>query len=133
MTDTCANCGTGIGKLETPHLWREQVVCAPCYGRLAGAGTIAYSGPSTPLPQHLPLGGRQVQTVEQTGKFWKAQQLLSACVAILGVVLACAGIGSDSRHAGQGVHALGGIGVLMVLGGLVWFFIARVGAWWNHG
>lgn len=33
--DTCANCGHTIGKLETPHVWKEQVVCGECIKRLA--------------------------------------------------------------------------------------------------
>jgi hypothetical protein len=35
LPETCSNCGDRIGNLEIPHLWREQVVCAPCYGKLA--------------------------------------------------------------------------------------------------
>lgn len=31
----CTNCGTMIGRLETPHLWGEHIVCAACYQRLA--------------------------------------------------------------------------------------------------
>lgn len=32
--EKCANCGHVIGRLETPHIWQEQVVCAPCHRRL---------------------------------------------------------------------------------------------------
>jgi hypothetical protein len=35
--ETCANCGRTIGKLETPHVHNEHVVCAECHGRLGGA------------------------------------------------------------------------------------------------
>ena len=28
--EQCANCGRMIGKLETPHLWNDRVVCAAC-------------------------------------------------------------------------------------------------------
>ena len=38
--ETCANCGAQIGKLETPHLWREQIVCAPCCRRLVAANDL---------------------------------------------------------------------------------------------
>jgi hypothetical protein len=31
QNDACANCGRVIGKLETPHVWRDNVVCAPCH------------------------------------------------------------------------------------------------------
>jgi hypothetical protein len=30
----CANCEGTIGRLETPHIWRKQVVCAQCFLRL---------------------------------------------------------------------------------------------------
>lgn len=33
--ETCANCGRTIGNLETPHLFREQVVCPECANRLS--------------------------------------------------------------------------------------------------
>ena len=38
-TETCANCGATIGRLETAHLWQEQVVCGKCIERLLDAPT----------------------------------------------------------------------------------------------
>ncbi len=32
--EKCSNCERLIGKLETPHLWRQEVVCAECRARL---------------------------------------------------------------------------------------------------
>ncbi len=32
--ETCLNCGAKIGQLETPHLWKEQIVCGQCWKRL---------------------------------------------------------------------------------------------------
>lgn len=32
--EKCANCQRIIGKLETPHYWREEVVCQECRNRL---------------------------------------------------------------------------------------------------
>ena len=34
LVDTCENCGREIGRLETPHIWNNAVVCAPCRERL---------------------------------------------------------------------------------------------------
>ncbi|MCL2645714.1 MAG: addiction module protein [Phycisphaerales bacterium] len=31
----CENCGQTIGKLETPNVWKEHIVCAACYKKLA--------------------------------------------------------------------------------------------------
>jgi len=28
--ETCANCGRAIGRLETPHAWKDAIVCATC-------------------------------------------------------------------------------------------------------
>jgi len=33
--EACANCGEKIGKLETPHLWNDHIVCAGCALKLA--------------------------------------------------------------------------------------------------
>ena len=34
-TEKCANCGSKIGKLETPYVWEEDnTVCESCYNRL---------------------------------------------------------------------------------------------------
>ena len=42
--ETCANCQRTIGKLETPELWEESVVCHACHELLAKAA------PATPTP-----------------------------------------------------------------------------------
>lgn len=31
---TCENCGQEIGRLETPMVWRDNIVCPECYSRL---------------------------------------------------------------------------------------------------
>ena len=48
--ETCANCGRAIGKLETPHLWQQQVVCEQCVNQLSPPLAV----PSSPPPQLLP-------------------------------------------------------------------------------
>jgi hypothetical protein len=32
--NTCENCGAVIGKLETPSVWQDHIVCPPCYAKL---------------------------------------------------------------------------------------------------
>src|SRR3989442_481999 len=34
-TEFCQNCGRAIGKLETPRVHEQHVVCAECWGRLS--------------------------------------------------------------------------------------------------
>lgn len=36
--ETCANCDRVIGKLEKPHVWQDQVVCASCHKTLSESG-----------------------------------------------------------------------------------------------
>src|SRR5271163_3744895 len=38
MTEICQNCGGVIGKLETPMIWKENVVCGICYKKLNQSG-----------------------------------------------------------------------------------------------
>lgn len=63
--------------------------------------------------------GKPVVPIEQTGKHYKGQMLAAGALACVGVVIA-----ASSSPA---------IGMLMVLGGFVWFLVARFGAWWHHG
>jgi len=39
--EKCENCGRTIGKLETPNLWDNHVVCAKCYETLSKAPASA--------------------------------------------------------------------------------------------
>jgi hypothetical protein len=53
MSDTCNNCGTGIGKLESPFVWKDRQVCVDCFAKLKRAETmggeaIPYAQPATP-------------------------------------------------------------------------------------
>lgn len=41
----CQNCGATIGKLETPHVFKGNVVCAGCASRLTGAPAKASDRP----------------------------------------------------------------------------------------
>lgn len=61
--DTCENCGRAIGKLETPQIDQEHVVCMECKRKLVAdkkdsairETTLHYGGPvktaTTPAPQ----------------------------------------------------------------------------------
>lgn len=46
--ETCANCGERIGRLETPHVWGDEVVCGGCFGKLKRQQPA--SDPATRLP-----------------------------------------------------------------------------------
>lgn len=61
---------------------------------------------------------RAVQTIELTGKRWKALQLVSVMVMLLGLALGIAG------------HAT--LLVVLCVPGLIGLVVARVGMWWGH-
>ncbi|MGD0462069.1 MAG: hypothetical protein ABSB74_06245 [Tepidisphaeraceae bacterium] len=53
--DNCDNCGAAIGKLETPNVWQDHVVCAHCYAKLAIPVAHQLHAPaSTPTLTRLP-------------------------------------------------------------------------------
>ncbi|HVT88532.1 MAG TPA: hypothetical protein VHD56_06750 [Tepidisphaeraceae bacterium] len=66
------------------------------------------------------------QLIEKTSKIFKIQQLLAALMAIAGVMMCVAGANMD-------VKPLAALGALALFGGLAWFTIARILAWWFHG
>jgi hypothetical protein len=68
-----------------------------------------------PPPQPLP---HKVQTIEATGKSWKAIQLLSGLSMCVGIVV---------------FMISPAVGTLMLIGGFFFFVFARLGAWWHHG
>lgn len=74
--ETCANCGRVIGKLETPMVWQENVVCPECFGRLSGMRTIP------PIPDAVaPLREkprRSENVVFFTVLFWVASIIIVA-------------------------------------------------------
>jgi len=74
----------------------------------------------------------QVQTIERTGKSWKAGILVS-------LVALTAGIGACSWAVVRDARALTDPPVMSVVGagifvmGLAGLIVSRVGAWWRHG
>ncbi len=145
--ERCANCEATIGKLETPHIWNDEVVCSACHHRLSRNQSLATTSPPSfpvtrvpPEPiiphspphvvyvqeQHQPVAP-SVQTIERTGKTWKGLSCLGALTLLGGVVIAIAGGGSG------GQSAFIAIGVLMGIIGFGIAVVARIGAWWYHG
>ncbi|MNZ52554.1 hypothetical protein D3C78_704030 [compost metagenome] len=61
----------------------------------------------------------QPTVTEQTGKRYKKRMLLGCLISCVGVVFMV-----------DGTHKLFGASALA--GGVVFYLIARAGAWWNH-
>ena len=98
------------------------VTCPECGGEVSNR---AASCPQCAYPlQATPTEG-PVQTIEKTGKGWKAAQLLGVLAMVGGCSVAIS-TGQDSPEAltTSVTTAMVGFGV---------FVIARIGAWWKHG
>lgn len=104
-TEICENCGRAVGKLETPCVYQEHIVCSDCDTRLR-------SGIS-------PVG---VQPIEKTGKEFKAGMLLGFGIMILGIMFLFLP-NPDFTPFGW---------LMIIIGGGV-YVIAHVQAWWYHG
>jgi len=88
IVETCENCGRAIGKLETPHVFRNNITCPECWAKLQPAAPPA-SGQSFPINIQVVAGG--VQTIQKTAKKWKALRLIALLAFIFGVTFAMAG------------------------------------------
>lgn len=101
----CPDCGTQVSD--------RAAACVKC-----GAPIADVTGQSAPHPD-----APQVQTIEQTGKAYKAQQAMGVVAILVGAVMMAAG---DS---GSGTTMLGAIVAFI---GMILCIFGRVGAWWNH-
>lgn len=62
--EICENCEKEIGKLEQAFIHNNHIVCEQCYKKLT----------TNSKNQKNPLEKTQVQTIEKTGKKFKAVQ-----------------------------------------------------------
>ena len=56
--ERCANCDAPIGKMETPHVWGDAVVCAACHRRLSAEHTLTDDDVITQVPVPQPAAPR---------------------------------------------------------------------------
>ncbi len=84
VSETCENCGRVIGRLETPHVHGDHVVCAECLARL--------TPPSRPPPAPIPAIARP--TPAPSGSVPHARPDHTKWLWIGGVLLIMAGLGS---------------------------------------
>lgn len=94
--------------------------------------TEAALAPRAPEPVLVRLEPGYIQTIEQTGKTWKALLAVSLLLLTLGVG-ACSW--SVMTHPNPWRHppALAIVGGAVALAGFAGVLIARIGAWWRHG
>ena len=81
-------------------------------------------------PPPVPPTG-EVQTVEATGKMWKALQLIGVVLVCIGVVSCMVSYYSVApTELGAGPVSISS--ALFFLAGLACMVVGRVGAWWYH-
>ena len=115
--EACSNCERGIGKLETPYVWGEHVVCQHCYIHLAAT----QEAPQT----RDPVSTREV-TWAKPAVHKPAQQSASAssrCPDCRGVVSPSA---SKCPHCGRVMQSFD-LGRFLILFILVIVFLAIIG------
>ena len=101
----CPECGVQVSSCAES--------CPKCAYPIAGGGsTQANAG--------------KIQTVEQTSKQYKMQELLSGllcCGSIIVIIMAIA-------NSQSGATAFGVLGLLV---GMIWYISVRFTIWWHHG
>lgn len=114
MTETCENCGRKIGKLETPRLFQERVVCHQCWNLLQAQRPVDlnYATPS-------PANATNPRRAAQIG-------FLVACIVMATLFIISSSADSFGDY-GAAKAVLGVIGVgLLVVGILIWIISAGV-------
>jgi hypothetical protein len=127
--DSCYNCGERIGRLETPHLWKEHIVCARCRQRLEddsarSAPSLAIAPPSLPTPQDDFRSGEVIayanlanENSVQTPRAKKSgvSRIADAIMLVLGIVCILVAVVLGSQGEGSGAIISGIIGALLIL------------------
>jgi uncharacterized membrane protein YvbJ len=102
----CPECGTEVSDRADS--------CPKCAYPITGGGTTQ-------------AHGGKIQTIEQTSKKYKLQQLLSTFLTIGSFIVMIVGFSGESS---QGAGAFGMLGFIV---GLIWFIGVRFISWWHHG
>ena len=142
--EACANCGRTIGKLEAAHLWNEQVVCAECHGKLAGAAAAGVAPHPIAVPASPPVvvyssivDGPRVSGLGVASLVLGLCAILFFCLPILptalagiGLVLGVAGwiVAATNRRTGVGMPIAGTIVCVVPLLLTALFWIGFLGA-----
>lgn len=84
-------------------------------------------------PQVVVRPAPLVQTIERTGKKWKALMLIGFLTFLGGLgncTVSMMAVGASQNAASAGFGALG---FLIAIAGLVVLIVGRIGGWWHHG
>src|ERR1700722_9356459 len=84
--ETCENCGATIGKLETPNVWKEHVVCGACYRKLSSKETEELFQPiAAPRPRQVEHA-RGPTLQRKYNNFLLMPQIISFILAVFGIL-----------------------------------------------
>jgi len=107
----CPECGAQVSSAADS--------CPKCAYPISGGGsTQAHGG--------------KIQTVEQTSKRYKLQELLSSLLIIGSSIVAMITFSLEDPLSNQ-VATIGILSILGFLVGIIWFIFVRFLIWWHHG
>jgi len=76
--EECANCGRPIGRLETPHIFKNQVVCAACNERLSNPPPVPRAAVA-----ELPVAGEAMRCCPICGSTAKPKKKANGSTIVL--------------------------------------------------
>lgn len=122
----CSSCGAAVSE--------NTRFCSSCGGSVVpGGGLFAANMPPPLAPQQINIYQNPgVQTIERTGKKWKAWMLLGAITMVLSVLGAIGAVAIANIAPDQAATALL-LSALVFFVGFVMFLIGLIGGWWYHG
>lgn len=96
------------------------IICPECNAQVSerAANCIKCGCPIAMNAAPMPRASRQVQTIEKTGKKYKGQLVISFLLSIVGFFMM--------------FYGNFGWGVGCTIVGCLWFFLAKIGMWWDH-
>ena len=107
----CPDCGTEVSSLA--------LACPKCARPISAPPTTVVSSP------------QKTQTIEATGKGWKAVQLGGFVVACLGLISCFGAFSSTISEAERTKFAQNGVNFFFAGG--VAYLVGKIGGWWYHG
>ena len=124
--DNCDNCGAAIGKLETPNVWQDHVVCAQCYAKLVVQPI--QSPPLNPATYRPEVGRGEIicpnPNCGYVGQPKMKSRGIFAITAPFSIILFVAGLGIGMRGREIEGEALAALSVALFFGGLLVAIIA---------
>lgn len=96
------------------------IKCSECGHQVSDKAAAC---PNCGNPMAIPAVSKEVRTIQQTAKKYKAMQLIGFLIIIIGLLIAVTNQQNIANMIGVGVIVLGGIVVV----------ISKMLAWWNNG